>query len=83
LERLVKRRLKRYTELDCLIPDSQFDFRKGRSCDDCVSILNLDIYNSFIKGEYVEAILLNIKSAYDKFVNFVYILNEIKNPLWL
>jgi len=59
LERLVKRRLERFIELDYLIPDSQWGFRKGRSCEDCLAILNLDIYNSFIKGELLGAIFLD------------------------
>jgi len=33
LERLVKRKLERYIEMDCLIPESQYGFRKGKSCD--------------------------------------------------
>jgi len=65
LERLVKRRLERFIELDYLIPDSQWGFRKGRSCEKCLAILNLDIYNSSIKGELLGAIFLDIKSAYD------------------
>jgi len=54
----MKRRLERYIELDCLIPESQYGFRKSKSCEECVAILNLEIYNSFIRGEQVEAILL-------------------------
>jgi len=61
----VKKRLERYIELDCLIPESQYSFRKGKSCEECVAILNLEIYNSFVRGEKVGAILLDIKSAYD------------------
>jgi len=30
-----------------------------------LAILNLDIYNSFTKGELLGAIILDIKSAYD------------------
>jgi len=65
LERLVKKKLEKFIELDYLIPDSQWGFRKGRSCEDCLAILNLNIYNSFIKGELLGAIFLDIKSAYD------------------
>jgi len=53
-------------EMDCVIPNSQFGFRKGKLCEDCLAILNVfEIYNSFFKGEYVRAIFLDIKSAYD------------------
>jgi len=51
--------------MDCVIPNLQFGFRKSRSCKDCVAILNLEIYNSFINEEYVGAMFLDIKSAYD------------------
>jgi len=83
LERLMKRRLERYTEMDCLIPESQYGFRKGKSCDECVAILNLKIYNSFIKGEYVGAILLDIKSAYDNVYPPILfnMINDLKIPL--
>jgi len=66
LERLVKRRIERFMEMDYIIPDTQF----GRSCEDCLAILNLEIYNAFVKGEYVRALFLDIKSAYDKAVRF-------------
>jgi len=84
LERLVKRRLQRFIELDYLIPNSQWGFRRGRSCDDCLAILNLDIYNSFIKGEWelLGAIFLDIKSAYDNVSPAILfgIINSLKIP---
>jgi len=84
LERLVKRRFERFVEMDYLIPDSQFGFRKGRSCENCLAILNLEIYNSFIKGEYVGAIFLDIKSAYDNVSPSILFNDKCnKNPLGL
>jgi len=43
LERIIKRKLERYTELDYLILEIQYGFKKGKSCDDCIAILNLEI----------------------------------------
>jgi len=79
LERLVKRRLEKYVEIDYLIPESQYGFRKGKSCDECLAILNLEIYNSFIKGEYVGAIFFDIKPAYDVYPPILFnIINDLK-----
>jgi len=36
--------------MNYVIPDSQFGFRKDRSCEDCLAILNLEICNLFVKG---------------------------------
>jgi len=83
LEKLVKRRLERYMEMDCLIPEPQYGFGKGKSCfDECLAILNLEIYNSFIKSEYVGAIFLDIKSAYNVYPPILFnIINDLKISL--
>jgi len=65
LEKLIKIRLDRFVELDLLLPSSQFGFRKGKSCDDCLSILMLEIYRGFTNHEPVGALFLDIKGAYD------------------
>jgi len=65
LERIVKRRLERFFELDYLIPELQFGFRRGRSCDDCLSLINLEIHKSFISREKIGALFLDIKAAYE------------------
>jgi len=82
LERLVKRRLERYVELDYLIPNSQFGFRKGKSCDDCISLINLEIHKSFMAGEKLGAIFLDIKAAYDNVIPSIMfdIINSLKIP---
>jgi len=69
-------------EMDYLIPKSQWGFRRGRSCEDCLTILNLDIYNAFIKGEMLGAIFLDIKSAYDNVSPEILfgIINSLKIP---
>jgi len=40
----------RKIELDCLLPDIQFGFKKGKSCEDCLALINLKIYKAFIMG---------------------------------
>jgi len=47
LEKFIKARLDRFVELDLLLSFSQFDFRKGKSCDDCFSILMLEVHKDF------------------------------------
>jgi len=65
LEKLIKVKLDRFVELDLLPPSFQFGFRKGRSCDDCFSILMLEVHKGFINRDPVDALFLDIKGAYD------------------
>jgi len=66
LEKLIKARLDRFVELDLLLPSSQFGFRKGRSCDDCLSILMLKVHKGFMNRDPgVGALFLDIKKTYD------------------
>jgi len=65
LEKLIKARLNRFVELDLLLPPSQFGFLKGKSCDDCLSILMLEVHKDFINRDTVSALFLDIKGAYD------------------
>jgi len=61
LEKLIKARLERFIELDDLLPDQQYGFQKGKSCDDCIALLLLDLYKSFINHDLVGILLLDIK----------------------
>ncbi|XP_044011968.1 uncharacterized protein LOC122854972 [Aphidius gifuensis] len=45
--------------------NSQFGFRRNRSCTDNLSILTTDDLNDFEKGNEVSAMFLDIKGAYD------------------
>jgi len=64
LEKLIKARLERFVELDLLFLSDQCGFRKGRSCDDCISLLLLEIHRSFLNHDPV-GVLLDIKDAHD------------------
>lgn len=61
LEKLVKSKLEKYIELDYILPNSQFGFRRGRSCEHCLSLLNLEIYKSYMLGMSTGAIFLDIE----------------------
>jgi len=43
LEKLIKSGLEKFVELDLLLPPSQFGFRKSKSCDDCISLMLLEV----------------------------------------
>lgn len=46
-EKLIKRRLERFVELEYILPSSQYGFRRGMSCEHCLSIINLEAYKAF------------------------------------
>jgi len=83
LEKLIKSRLEKFTELDLLLSPSQFDFRKGRSCDDYISLMVLEVYKGFINHDPVGVLLLDIKGIYDNVKpNILFdIINNIRIPI--
>jgi len=82
LERIIKRRLERYIELDNLIPDTQFGFRKGKSYNDCLALINLEINKLFISRQKVGTLFLDIKAAYDNVPSILFdIINNLKIPI--
>jgi len=64
-KKLIKSRLERFIELDMLLPGTQYGFRKGRSCDDCIALLLLEIHKEFINHNPVRVLFLDIKGTYD------------------
>jgi len=77
-EKLIKSRLERFIELDMLLPGTQYDFRKGKSYDDCIALLVLEIHKEYINYDPVEVLFLDIKGAYDN-INSSILFNII-NP---
>jgi len=77
-EKMIKRKIERFIELDCLLPDIQFDFRKGKFCEDCLVLINLEIYKAFIMSECVRAVFLDIKTAYDNPFILFNLVNDVK-----
>ncbi|XP_071581060.1 uncharacterized protein [Temnothorax nylanderi] len=64
-EKLIKGRFEKYIELEMLLPNCQFGFRRGKSCDDCLALINLVIYKAFAQRNMTGALFLDIKAAYD------------------
>ncbi|GBP33545.1 Probable RNA-directed DNA polymerase from transposon X-element [Eumeta japonica] len=64
-EHLVKNRLEWITESRGPLVNSQYEFRKGRSTVDNLSIFTSDIRVSFFQGKSVTASFLDVSSAYD------------------
>jgi len=81
-EKLVKSRLDRFVELDLLLPGSQYGFRKGRSCEDSIALLLLEIYKDFLNRNPVGVLFLDIKDAYDNVIPsiLVDIINDMRIP---
>lgn len=48
-----------------LLPDSQFGFRKTKSCSDNLALLSTSIEKALLEGVHVSSLFLDIKSAYD------------------
>jgi len=80
-EELIKARLERFVELDFLLPGHQYGFQKGRSCDDYITLLLLEIYKGFMNHDSVEVLLLDIKGAYDNVrPNILFNIEFYENP---
>lgn len=65
LERMVCFRLFWWLEHHGLLSNSQFGFRRNRSCLDNIAILHTDIANSFIEKKATCALFLDIEKAFD------------------
>lgn len=68
MERMICERLTWWVERNNKLSNTQYGFRKGKSCMNNLSILTTDIHNSFFKKKMVGAIFLDIKGAYDNVV---------------
>jgi len=83
LAKIIKNKLKKFIELDYLIPKSQYEFRKEKSCEDCIGLVNLKIYRTFMSGKFI-ALFLDIKTVYDNVNPFILFdaINSLRIPLW-
>ncbi|KAL7294944.1 hypothetical protein TKK_0011864 [Trichogramma kaykai] len=68
LEKIINNRLLYYVENQNLLSESQFGFRKSRSCIDNLSILVNYTQKAFFEGQRVVAVFLDIKGAYNNVV---------------
>lgn len=65
LEMILKNRIEWFVENKKLLSSTQFGFRKGKGVHDCLNIFKTDIQLSLSKNEYLFAIFVDIKGAYD------------------
>ena len=65
LEKLVNRRIMGKLERTHALAPHQFGFRAGREVTDACTRFTLDIVGAFRRGELVQAVTLDIQSAYD------------------
>ena len=64
-EKIITNRLTWYTERNNFLSNSQFGFRKSKSCIDNLNIFVNFTQQAFYKGEKVAALFLDIKGAYN------------------
>ncbi|XP_020295988.1 uncharacterized protein LOC109860966 [Pseudomyrmex gracilis] len=81
MERLLANRLNWWLEFCGKLPNSQFDFRKQRSCIDNLTLLYGEIITSFQENKTVSAAFLHVQSAYDTVL--ADILTEKVISLWV
>lgn len=65
MENIIKTRIEWYLEHYKLMPKSQFGFQKNKGVMDNLHILKTDIDICFSKNQYMLAIFVDIKGAYD------------------
>ena len=82
VERILNTRLQQYIESEKLIPNSQYGFRKKRSCISVITILITKILSTFNDGESLCGVMLDIESAFDNVSpkTLQLILNKLKIP---
>jgi len=80
---MVKVRLEKFIELDLLLTGIQHGFRRNKSCEDCITLINSEIYRGFLYGSLVGSLFLNIKTISDNVNPFILfnIINSLKIPL--
>lgn len=65
METIIKNRLEWFLEHYRKLSPSQYGFRKNRSTLDNLNIFNMDIQKTYTKNNYMIAVFLDIKGAYD------------------
>ena len=68
LERLILNRLYFWLENNNFLPESQFGFRKDRSCSDNLAILLAEICLASPSNEFTACLFLDISAAYDNVI---------------
>lgn len=82
LERMINDRLMWWLEHNKLLDESQNGFRKGRSCNDNIARLSIEVEKGLMENDWTLVVFLDISSAYDNVNRKILIekLNEIECP---
>ena len=78
LERMIQLRLVWWLEHNHRLPQCQFGFRKGKSCQDSLSVLTASIYESFSNSGFTAAAFLDVKGAFSNIVPNL-LIHRLKN----
>ena len=78
MERMVVKRVTWWVENKNYLPKSQYGFRKGKSCLDNLTILTSSIYKALDRKDFLIAIFLDIKGAFNN-VNPNILINCLKD----
>lgn len=82
VERMILHRLNHWLEHQNLLPNSQYGFRKNKSCLDCISLISTDIHNAIAEKGQAACLFLDIESAFDNVIPTILdkILIELRIP---
>jgi len=64
-ERMILPRLDSWLENNQLLSKTQYGFRKGKGCNDCLTLLTTDIQLAFGRKHDMTSIFLDVKGAFD------------------
>ena len=64
MEKLIHSRLNFFLKSSNILSNSQFGFRRGRSCADNLAILATEIWSGFVAGEVTAGLFLDLKGAF-------------------
>ena len=83
VEKIIGSRLQHYLEQKKIIPNTQYGFRKAKSCSLALSRLVTKINSAFNEKESVCGVMIDIKSAFDNVrpKSLKSILDKLKIPL--
>lgn len=78
METIIKSRVEWFVEKDYGLPNSQFGFRRGRSCQDSHIILTAEAYQVFAEDKIMGALFIDIQGAFDNVIHSILIEDLIK-----
>ena len=68
MERLILNRIYFWSENKSILPESQFGFRKNRSCSDNLTVLSAEICLASAANKFTACLFLDISAAYDNVI---------------